>query len=165
MANYTKPYMFNIVLNSVLASPPGVMANTNDKSYFFNWSNIPRGKYVMTWSYRGTRQLTATGDDTPQVFLSIGSTPSNYIAGGTTTSSNITTYIGNLQSNTHINADLYFCADQYQNCPVFYESLPTDNVIRVQMFDFDWLTPYVSSTAGNEILSNYVLTLHFEQRQ
>ena len=164
MANYTKPHMFNIVLNSALASPPGYVANNADRSYNFNWSNIPKGKYVMTWSYRGLMQTNLTENDSPQVFLSMGSTPSTYIAGGTLTNNIITNYIGNLQTTTHANTDVYFCADSYQNCPVFYESIPTDNVIRVQMFDFDWVTPY-TALIGLEPLAAYVLTLHFEQRQ
>ena len=164
MANFEKPYSFNIVLNSYLASPPLDIGTTNDKSYYFNWSNIPKGKYEMTWSYRGTRQTTATGDDSPQVFLTFGSTPASYLAGGTTTNSSITNYIGTLQTNTHINADLYFYTTQYDNCPIFLESVPINNVIRVQLFDFDFITPYVSSVVGNEPASPYVMTLHFEYK-
>ena len=165
MANFEKPYSFNIVLNSYLASPPLDLTNNNNKTYSFNWSNIPQGKYEMTWSYRGTKQITATGDDSPQVFLTFGSNGTSYLAGGNNTNSSVTNYIGNLQTNTHINADLYFYTSQYDNCPIFFENIPTDNMIRVQMFDFDFITPYLSTAVGNEPLSSYVMTLHFEKKR
>lgn len=165
MANFEKPYEFNIVLNSYLASPPYDVTGNNDKSYFFNWSNIPKGRYEMTWSWRGMLQTTVTSNDNPQICLTIGSTSSNYLAGGNTTNSNVTNYIGNLQTVTHINADLYFNATQFDNCPVLYDSLPTNNVIRVQAFDIDLESPYTSASLGNEPLASYVMTLHFIQKK
>lgn len=165
MANYTKPYMFNIVLNSEMAYPTyGVNLTTNDKYYAFNWTNIPQGKYVMTWSYRGLEQSLATGNDSPQVFLTLGSTPSTYTANNTS-GSVVSTYIGNLQTTTHINADLYYNANQYDNCPVFFECLPTNNMIHVQVMCANWVDPFMAGALQTEFLAEYVLTLHFEKRQ
>jgi hypothetical protein len=52
MANYDKPYSFNIVLNSQQVSAFS-SANNNDRTYEFNWTNIPQGKYMMSFSYKG----------------------------------------------------------------------------------------------------------------
>ena len=52
MANYDRPYKFNIVLNSQQVSAQS-SGNDNDCTYEFNWTNIPSGKYRMSFSYKG----------------------------------------------------------------------------------------------------------------
>jgi len=67
MATYTDPYMFNIVLNSQNSSD--FSSNTNDSTYLFNWTNIPQGKYQVSFSYRGLNNSDLVASDSPQVFI------------------------------------------------------------------------------------------------
>ena len=159
MANYTNPHKFNIVLNSKQSATPA--NNVNNKSYYFNWSNIPDRKYQMTFSYRGNIQINATGSDHPCIFLNMGSTPSCYQANGTSGASIVSSFIGSLQTTTHINADLYYFCSQYDNPPVFFESVPRSD-INVSILDDDFLIPFMV-TVGPTALSDYVIILHFEE--
>ena len=159
MANYDKPYKFNIVLNSQHVSAQS-SGNYNDCTYEFNWTNIPSGKYRMSFSYRGKNNGDLVVDDSPQVFLSIASCPSVYQANGTS-GSVISTFIGTLGISTHANAQAYFYSNLYDNPDVFFNNEPTNGPIRVQIFRDNFTTPFTTLAGSN--IADYVLVLSFDQ--
>ena len=159
MANYDKPYKFNIVLNSQQVSTQS-SGNDNDCTYEFNWTNIPSGKYRMSFSYRGKNNGDLVVDDSPQVFLSIASCPSVYQANGTS-GSVISTFIGTLGISTHANAQAYFYSNLYDNPDVFFNNEPTNGPIRVQIFSDNFTTPFTTLAGSN--IADYVLVLSFDQ--
>lgn len=159
MANYDKPYKFNIVLNSQQVSAQS-SGNNNDCTYEFNWTNIPSGKYRMSFSYRGKNNGDLVVNDSPQVFLSIASCPSVYQANGTS-GSVISTFIGTLGILTHAAAQTYFYSNLYDNPDVFFNNEPTNGPIRVQIFRDNFTTPFTTLAGSN--IADYVLVLSFDQ--
>lgn len=160
MTNYVKPYRFNIVLNSqqVSASSSG---NPNDCTYEFNWTNIPQGKYKMSFSYKGQNNSDFVSNDSPQLFLYMNATPSCYQASNAN-GSVISTYIGALHAETHDAAQIVFFANLNDNPDVFYDSLPTSGPIQLKVFRANFTTPFTTITT-NQNLANYVMVLTFEQ--
>lgn len=158
MANYTQPYKFNIVLNSIYVSPSSSV-DTNDLTYEFNWTNIPSGKYKMDFCYKGLNNGDYIGNDSPQVFLTLNSTPSVYQASGSD-GSVISNYIGSLRAETHGAGQVYFYANLNDNPSVFFNSLPNNGPIRIQVFRSDFVTPFTTIT-GTDDLADYVLVLSF----
>ena len=159
MANYDKPYKFNIVLNSQQVSAQS-SGNDNDCTYEFNWTNIPAGKYRMSFSYRGKNNGDLVVDDSPQVFLSIASCPSVYQASGQN-GSIVSTFIGTLGVQTHAGGQAYFYSNLYDNPDVFFNNEPTNGQIRVQIFRDNFTTPFTTLAASN--LADYVMVLSFDQ--
>ena len=159
MTNYERPYMFNIVLNSqYISSLSGV--NNNNLTYDFNWTNIPQGKYKMSFSYKGLNNGDYVGDDSPQIFLSLGTVPSVYQA-GEANGSVISTYIGSLRAETHAAGQVYFYANLNDNPPVYFENIPRSGPISIKVFTSDFVTPFTTSLGSP--LDEYVMCLSFEQ--
>lgn len=161
MATYIEPYMFNIVLNSQQASTTFSSGNNNDLTYLFNWSNIPQGRYQVSFCYRGLNNADLVADDSPQVFVSFNSNSSTYQASGVD-GSNVSLYLGTLRIETHAALQAYFYANQYDNPDVFLIGKPMDNQIRVQVFRSDFVTPF-TTVSGALALANYVLVLSFKK--
>jgi hypothetical protein len=159
MTNYISPKRFNIVLNSqqVSASSSG---NPNDCTYEFNWTNIPQGKYKMSFSYKGQNNSDFVSNDSPQIFLSLGTVPSVYQANGSN-GSVVSNWVGSLHAETHAAAQVVFFANLQDNPDVYYESLPTSGPIRVQIYRADFTTLFTTVAGSN--LANYVMALSFEQ--
>jgi len=160
MANFINPKRFNIVLNSqqVSASSSG---NNNDCTYEFNWSNIPQGKYKMSFSYKGQNNSDFVSNDSPQIFLSLGTVPSVYQANGSD-GSVVSTWIGSLHAETHAATEIVFYANLQDNPDVYFDSLPTSGPIRVQVYRANFTTPFTTNTTAQN-LANYVMCLSFEQ--
>jgi hypothetical protein len=159
MANYDKPYMFNIVLNSNYPSTLSGL-NVNNLIYDFNWTNIPQGKYKMSFCYKGLNNGDYVGNDSPQLFLTIGAVPSVYEA-SEQNGSVVSRYIGSLRAETHAAGQVYFYANLNDNPDVYFDSIPTNGPIQVQVFTEDFSTPFI--TVGASVLADYVLVLSFEQ--
>jgi len=159
MANFIKPYMFNIVLNSNYPSTLSGLVN-NNLIYDFNWTNIPQGKYKMSFCYKGLNNGDYVGNDSPQIFLSLGAVPSVYEASGQN-GSVVSRYIGSLRAETHAAGQVYFYANLNDNPDVYFDSIPTNGPIQVQVFTEDFVTPF--TTIAGSPLADYVLVLSFEQ--
>lgn len=159
MANYDKPYMFNIVLNSNYPSTLSGL-NVNNLIYDFNWTNIPQGKYKMAFCYKGLNNGDYVANDSPQLFLTIGAVPSVYEA-SEQNGSVISRYIGSLRAETHAAGQVYFYANLNDNPDVYFDSIPTNGPIQVQVFTEDFSTPFITVAASP--LADYVLVLSFEQ--
>ena len=159
MANYEKPYMFNIVLNSQQVSDAS-SGDNNDCTYEFNWSNIPQGHYTMGFSYKGQNNSDFIANDSPQLFLSLNSVPSVYQASNAN-GSVVSTYIGSLRAETHAGGQVYFYSNLNDNPTVYFNSLPTSGPIQVQVFRYNFTT--VFTTLAGSSLAQYVMCLTFEQ--
>ena len=157
MTNYTKPVKFNIVLNSQYSS---IGTNNNNLSYDFNWTNIPRGAYMMSYTYRGLNNGNFIADDSPQIFLSLGSVPSVYEP-NTIARSIVSNYIGTLRAETHAAAQVYFYSNIHDNPSVYYENIPSSGPITVQIFDSNFTVPFTMIGGGN--IDPYILVLSFER--
>lgn len=159
MANYTKPYSFNIVLNSQQVSTAS-SGNNNDCTYEFNWTNIPQGKYQMSFSFKGKNNGDYVANDSPQLFVSLNSVASTYQASNAY-GSVVSSYIGVLHAATHAAGQVSFYANEQDNCNVYYDCLPTSGPIRIQVFRDDFTTLF--TTLGGSQLASYVMVLHFRQ--
>lgn len=159
MANFIKPYMFNIVLNSLYTSNLSG-ADNNNLIYDFNWTNIPQGKYKMSFCYKGLNNGDYVGNDSPQIFLLLGAVPSVYQAYNAS-GSVVSYYIGSLRAETHAAGQVYFYANLNDNPDVYFDSIPNNGPIQVQIFTQDFATPF--TTAAASPLADYVLVLSFEQ--
>ena len=160
MANYNKPHSFNIVLNSQQVSALS-SANNNDRTYEFNWTNIPQGKYVMSFSYKGQNNSDFVSNDSPQLFLTLNAIASTYQASDQI-GSVVSRYIGGLHAETHAAAQVSFYANETDNCNVYFDSIPNSGPIRLQVFRGNFTTPFTTVTGGLD-LANYVVVLHFKQ--
>jgi hypothetical protein len=160
MTNYIRPYRFNIVLNSQQVSAAS-SGNNNDCTYEFNWTNIPQGKYKMSFSYKGQNNSDFVSNDSPQLFLQMNATPSCYQASNAN-GSVISTYIGSLHAETHAATEVVFFANILDNPDVFFDSLPTSGPIRVKVFRANFTTLFTTVTTAQN-LANYVMVLSFEQ--
>lgn len=160
MATYDNPYLFNIVLNSQQASVFS-SGNNNDLTYLFNWTNIPEGRYLVAFSYRGLNNGDFVANDSPQIFVSFGSNSSTYQASGID-GSNVTLFLGNLRAETHGAGQVSFYANINDNPDIFLTARPSDPQIRVQVFRSDFITPFTTVTGGLE-LAEYVITLQFKK--
>jgi hypothetical protein len=159
MTNYVKPYRFNIVLNSQQVSTSS-SGNPNDCTYEFNWTNIPQGKYKMSFSYKGQNNSDFVSNDSPQIFLQMNATPSCYQASNAN-GSVVSTYIGSLHAETHSATQIVFFANVLDNPDVFFDSLPTSGPIQVKVFRSNFTTLFTTLAGSN--LANYVMVLSFEQ--
>ena len=159
MANYISPKRFNIVLNSQQVSTSS-SGNPNDCTYEFNWTNIPHGKYKMSFSYKGQNNSDFVSNDSPQIFLSLGTVPSVYQANGNN-GSVVSNWIGSLHAETHAATQIVFYANLQDNPDVYYESLPTSGPIRVKVYRDNFTTPFTTTAGSN--LANYVMAMTFEQ--
>lgn len=160
MTNYTKPFRFNIVLNSKESSSFPFI-DTTDVFYEFNWTNIPQGKYQMQFSWLSENNSDYIANDCPAIFLTLGTVPSVYQA-STNTTSNISTYIGSLRAQTHAPGQVSFYANSQDNPEVYYNNLPNSGPIRVQVFRSDFTTPFTTLTGGLDI-ADYVMVLTFKK--
>ena len=158
MAIYTDPYMFNIVLNSQNSSAFS-SANDNDRTYLFNWTNIPEGKYQVSFTYRGLNNGDLVASDSPQVFISFPQT-TTYQA-STQEINQVSFFMGSLRIDTHAAAQAYFVCNQFDNPDIFLTSRPS-GPIRVQVFRSNFITPFTTSTGGVD-LANYVIVLGFKK--
>jgi len=158
MTNYVDPFMFNIVLNSQQVSESS-SGNPNDCTYEFNWTNIPQGKYKMVFSYKGQNNSDFVSNDSPQLFLHMGNTPSVYQASGQN-GSVVSKYIGALHAETHAAAQVSFYANIHDNPEIYFNNLPTSGPIRLQVFRDNFTTPFTTITT-NQDLANYVMVLNF----
>lgn len=159
MTNYERPYMFNIVLNSQYVSVLSG-ANNNNLTYEFNWTNIPNGKYKMSFSYKGLNNGDYVANDSPQIFLLLGTVPSVYEASGSD-GSVLSTYIGSLRAETHAGGQVYFYANLNDNPPVYFDNIPRSGPITIKVFEEDFVTPFTTVAASP--LAEYVICLSFEQ--
>jgi hypothetical protein len=159
MANYTKPHSFNIVLNSQQVSAAS-SGNNNDCTYEFNWTNIPQGKYEMSFSYKGQNNADYVASDSPQLFLTLNSVSSTYQASNAY-GSVISQYIGGLHAETHDAANVNFYSNEPDNCSVYFDNIPNNGPIRLQVFRANFTTPFTTAAGSN--LANYVVVLHFKQ--
>jgi hypothetical protein len=160
MTNYIQPKRFNIILNSQQVSTSS-SGNPNDCIYNFNWSNIPQGKYKMSFSYKGQNNSDFIANDSPQIFLTLGSVPSVYQASGQE-GSVVSNWVGSLHAETHSATEVVFFANLQDNPDVYFDSLPTSGPIRVQVYRGNFTTPFTTITT-NQNLANYVMAMTFEQ--
>jgi hypothetical protein len=158
MTNYTKPYRFNIVLNSQQSAEPSV--DINDLYFDFNWTNIPPGKYQLQFSYLGQNNGDYVANDCPQVFLLLGTVPSVYQA-SEQNGSVISYFIGSLRAQTHAAGQVNFYANAQDNPEVYFNNLPMSGPIRVQIFKEDFVTPFVTQVGSD--LAEYVMVLTFRK--
>lgn len=159
MANYDKPYMFNIVLNSQQSS--AFSTGTNDEVYLFNWTNIKPARYRVAMYWKGKNNGDFVYNDSPQVFITLGTVPNVYQAGATD-GSFVSFYAGSLRPDTHAAGQVGFVADgANHNAEFYYDAKPLSTQIRVQVFRDDFVTPFTTIAGSN--LADYVCVLYFKE--
>jgi len=158
MANYTSPHMFNIVLNSQNA----VHTNNNDCTYYFNFTNIPDRKYRVSFTYKGKNNGDYVGNDSPQVFLYMGATPSTYQA-TSTDASQVSFFLGTLHAETHSAGQVCFFSSLEHNQSIFINAPPMNNILRVVVTRDNFTTPFTTLGGGN--LADYVMCLNFVSQE
>jgi len=115
----------------------------------------------MSFSYKGQNNSDFIANDSPQLFLSLGATPSCYQASNAN-GSVVSNFIGSLHAETHSATEVVFYANIQDNPDVFFDSIPTSGPIRLQVFRANFTTLFTTITT-NQNLANYVMVLSFEQ--
>jgi hypothetical protein len=115
----------------------------------------------MSFSYKGQNNSDFIANDSPQLFLSLGATPSCYQASNAN-GSVVSNFIGSLHAETHSATEVVFYANIQDNPDVFFDSIPTSGPIRLQVYRANFTTLFTTITT-NQNLANYVMILSFEQ--
>lgn len=145
---------YNIILQSVI----GTGASVSNKSYFYDWSQIPNVPYYVTFTYNSSITALASSN-VALIFLVIGQ-PYNMIASdqlGLITAYR-SDFLGSLyhtpSGSSATNA--YLSANLTSNPPIYLDARPKNNNFNVQILaGFDLAYP--------NVLANYTLTLCFEE--
>lgn len=148
--------VYNVVLNSALGT---VNSSFNQYTFFYNWGQIPEGRYKVTFSFMSSAG-TLTNTSVCNVFIDLGQkniTFGNNISGSLVIKYT-RQYLGMLRY-TGTGANTYLFAEENMNAPIYLNNRPTNNNIVVYMRNSDFAqNSYSLTTAPN----NYSLVLNFE---
>ena len=143
--------IYNIVLNSDLGSG----ANTNSKTYYFDWNKLPQGKYKVSFLFQ-TSITGIQGNSQPLIFINCGFSNNSSIVGSNATSYN-SNYIGMIQPVAIAPVSSFFVANTTINTPILIDCIPSSNNFTVDILTTG-LVPFTTST-----IPKYVLVLCFKQ--
>ena len=142
-----KGQIYNILFNSTVGT--GTIEN---KTYFFDWSNLPSCKYKGTFSLiTATHTVTAS---CVNVFVDIGSELS-YPAMGVTGNQlrNGYMFIGNLGA-TSVSANSYLYCDNVTNPPFYLLNKPSNNQVSIRILNNDSTqSSYATNATYSMVLS------------
>lgn len=150
------PYADNNVYNISLNSLNKASGTNADATYYYDWTVIPKGEYMMTVDYIGSGNTLST----PRFgVLSIDMGQSkNFTTSATTTSSLTTKQYGYLTpANISATVGGAYLISPNDNSPTYLNAVPTNNTFTVQVQNLDG-TAYTDS-AGN-VNGNYLIIIH-----
>ena len=152
------PYADNNVYNIVLNSLNKASGTNADATYYYDWSVIPKGEYMMTLDYIGGAN---TFNSARFGVLSIDMGQSkNYTTSATSTSSFTTKIYGYLTPqnvNATNNNNIGFFLSPNDNSPTYLNSVPTNNTFTVQVQNPNG-TAYTDSNGA--VNADYLLIIH-----
>ena len=131
----------------------------NDKDYEINWSQIPQGKYSVTWTFNASNNTFAGPIVTAFVHMDLG-TSNSFQTKSQSYSAVRTQCIGTLSIAYLASLNLLY-ADLSTNPPIYLNSRPNDNTVNVKILTNTgalWLDKSVTPKAVGE----YVLNLNFQ---
>lgn len=141
--------IYNIALNSDL----GAGANTNSKSYYFDWGRIPEGQYILSFTLQ-TSVVNIGAVQQPLIFIDFGTGSNNFMVGSDRTAYN-SNFLGVIQP-VQISATSFYLANTTNNTPTYIDFRPTKNNFIVDILTTG-LVPFTTSA-----IPRYVLVLNFE---
>jgi len=149
---------FSIVLNpSNYYSKEGLYAQ--NVTYAYDFTNMPEGKYELTFSFRGLMNHLS-GDDLALVYVNFG-TSGNIYQAGAETSNKFTQFIGFLNNQySNVSTDAYLYANAYDNTPIILTRKPVGLNIQVQILDILG-QPFI--TQSTQPIDGYIMTLNFKK--
>lgn len=150
---------FVIQLNTSNCTAQTASNANNNKDYYVDWSQLPQGKYSVTWSLNASNNTFSTPIVLPFVYVDLG------------TSNIFTTQSANAPaSRTRCIGTLFISSSATLNClyadtstnPAFYlNSRPSNNVFNVSI-----LNPtggyWVDKASTPIAIGDYVLNLSFQ---
>lgn len=118
--------IYNILFNSA-----GGTGTVESKTYYFDWSKLPDGKYKGMFNFVSAAHTTTK--TCANIFMDLGAELS-YPAMGPTGSqlTNGYFYIGNVRA-TAVGANAHIYAEQTTNCPFYLLSKPSNNQITIRI--------------------------------
>lgn len=151
---------FVIQLSSSNCTAQTASNANNNKDYYVDWSQLPQGKYSVTWSLNASDNTFSTPIVLPFVYIDLGT--SNIF---TTKSQNDpairTRCIGTLFVNNATSSLNCLYADIATNPPFYLNSRPSNNIFNVSI-----LNPsggfWVDKAATPLAIGDYVLNLSFQ---
>ena len=144
---------YNVIFNSSV----GITANTSVESFFFDWSQLPRGEYKCYFSFY-SGNMTLTNANIANVFMDLGCSKNLFAVNPITSYTPLLpSYIGCLQySGTGAGNRLY--ADINTNTPFYLDARPSNNNVTVSVI----VNTATQNTAYTPATSFYTLTLCLE---
>jgi hypothetical protein len=149
---------FVIQLSSTSCTADTASNANNNKDYNVDWSQLPQGKYSVTWSLNASNNTFSTPIVIPFVYVDLG-TSNIFTTTSQSTPAIRTRCIGTLfiSSSGTLNC-LY--ADTHTNPPFYLNSRPSNNKVNVSIFNPSgglWLDKASTPIA----IGDYVLNLSF----
>jgi len=146
---------FNVVCDSRTNYAAG--AGSQNRSYYFDWSVIPDGKYELTFSF--ISDMNTLGLIQQYSIFSNMISPQNAFQAGSRVGANTIAYLGTLRpdavnANVAPNANNVLVANSTDNPPVIVNR-PMTNIFTIGIYDG------LSGTLVNPF-TDYMLTLHFK---
>ena len=151
---------FVIQLSSTSCTAQTASNANNNKDYYVDWSQLPQGKYSVTWSLNASDNTFSSPIILPFVYVDLGTT--NIF---TTKSQNDpairTRCIGTLFVNNATASLNCLYADTHSNPAFYLNSRPSNNIFNVSILNPSggyWVDKAVTPVA----IGDYVLNLSFQ---
>ena len=151
-------YCFQLTSNNCTASTAS-NAN-NNKEYYVDWSQLPQGKYAVTWTMNASNNTFGSPIVTAFVHADL-ETSNTFLTTNTNYPATRTRCIGSLFVGYSTSALNSLYADLSTNPPIYLNSRPSDNVFNVSILTNTgalWLDKATTPIA----IRDYVLNLNFE---
>lgn len=136
-----KKAIYNVILNSV----NGTGTYNAQKTYTFDWSVLPRGKYQVHYSYVG-KVNNIDGTKLALISLPLGS--SKTFTAGSSSGAQTTNFLGALSALViQVGANSNWRADDSTNPPIYLDDRPYQSTFQVDILDGNGI-PFIDATAG-----------------
>lgn len=151
-------YTFQLTSNYCTAT---TASNTNsDKEYEVDWTQIPNGKYSVTWTLNASNNTFTTPIVSAFVHIDLGTT-NTFQTKSQIYSAVRTQCIGSLFVGYSTSALNSLYADLSTNPPIYLNNRPNDNTVNVRILNNTGAL-WVDKAATPIAIGAYVLNLHFQ---
>lgn len=151
---------FVIQLNSSNCTAQTASNANNNKDYYVDWSQLPQGKYSVSWSLNASDNIFSTPIVLPFVYVDLGTT--NIF---TTKSQNDqairTRCIGTLYVSNSTASLSCLYADTHSNPAFYLNSRPSNNIFNVSILNPSGAL-WVDKAPTPVAIGDYVLNLSFQ---
>ena len=156
--------IYTVVFNSAIDASG---TSTNNKTFYFDWTQLEEGRYMVIWSFMSATPGTApTASSVPNIFIDLGQGAYTSIASsGTVNQGQVynSNFIGSLEFKSFTTAALsygYYSATSTTNPPLYLDNRPRNNNVNILIFanGATQTTPFTPAPGA------YTLTMQFHRQ-